>query len=165
VIEYDLASQLALFKEVGGALQSAGSGVKRAAIGIKVVVVDYWPIALVVALPLAIIVLWRRRHGAVSFLPGHRPRRRDRSPIAQLYDDTARALARAGVPREAAVTPRELARRLADRDDDVAPKVSELTELYYAAAWGDRHDEAAEQRAADLAREIRATLHTRRAPR
>jgi transglutaminase-like putative cysteine protease len=165
VIEYDLASQLALFKEVGGALQSAGSGVKRAALAIKVIAVDYWAIALIVALPAAIIVLWRRRHGAVSFLPGQRSRPRIRSTIAQLYDDTARALARAGVPREAAVTPRELARRLADRDDDVAPKVSELTELYYAAAWGEHHDEAAEQRAADLAREIRSTLQTRRAPR
>jgi hypothetical protein len=89
-----------------------------------------------------------------------------RSPIAQIYDEVARALAKSGVPREAAVTPRELAQDMATRGDDVAHEVGELTELYYAAEWGRRRDPAAEQRAVALADEIRATLQAaRRAPR
>jgi hypothetical protein len=70
------------------------------------------------------------------------------------------------VPREAAVTPRELALRMADRGDAAAPQVGELTELYYAAEWGRRTGPAAAQRAVALADEIRATLRAvRHAPR
>jgi hypothetical protein len=62
------------------------------------------------------------------------------------------------MPREAAVTPRELALRMAARGDRTAREVSELTDLYYAAEWGHRRDPATEQRARTLAHEIRATL-------
>ena len=80
--------------------------------------------------------------------------------------DVLRVHARSGVPREAQVTPRELAQRMAARGDGAAQQVAELTELYYAAEWGRRTGPAAEQRAADLAREIRAMLRAaRRAPR
>ncbi|HET9619863.1 MAG TPA: DUF4129 domain-containing protein, partial [Kofleriaceae bacterium] len=67
-------------------------------------------------------------------------------------------LARAGVPRDAAQTPRELARDLLERGEAVAPEVGELTELYYAAEWGGQRDPAAEARAAVLAGTIRAAL-------
>jgi transglutaminase-like putative cysteine protease len=166
VIEYDLASQLALFKQVGGALQTVGSGIKRGALAVKDAVVLRWPIALAVVAPIAVVVALRRRRRLPGFGASYRARPRSRSAIAAIYDDVARALARAGVPREAAVTPRELAQHMAARGDDTAGQVGELTELYYAAEWGQRADAAAEQRAGELAREIRATLHAvRHAPR
>jgi len=166
VIEYDLASQLSLFKRVGGALQSAASAVKGVAIRAKDAAVDHWPVpvALAALVALGVAVRRRRRHGGL--VPAPRPRPRVRSPIAQIYDEVARALAKSGVPREAAVTPRELAQQMAAQGDDVAHEVGELTELYYAAEWGRRRDPAAEQRAVALADEIRATLQAaRRAPR
>ncbi|HEU4726664.1 MAG TPA: transglutaminaseTgpA domain-containing protein, partial [Kofleriaceae bacterium] len=159
VIEYDLASQLSLFKRVGGTLESAGRLIKRGAIAVKDAVVDHAPVAAAIALVLALgVALRRRRHRHGPLTPGVRPRRRVRSPIAAIYDDVARLLARAGMPREAAVTPRELAQHLAARGDAAAPQVGELTELYYASQWGQRRDPVAEDRAARLAREIRATL-------
>jgi hypothetical protein len=166
VIEYDLASQLSLFRQVGGAFGGVASAVKRAAIAVKDVAVRRWPISVALAAAVAIALGLRRRRRPFRLVPGYRPRPRNRSTIAEIYDEVSRALARAGVPREAAVTPRELAARMAGRGDDAAHQVGELTELYYAAEWGHRSDPAAEQRAADLAREIRATLHAaRRAPR
>jgi hypothetical protein len=159
VIEYDLASQLSLFKQIGNALEGAASLIKRGAIQLKAHV---WPVTLAIAaaIGLGLALRRRRRHG--PRMPGARPRPRLRSPIAAIYDEVARALARSGVPREAAVTPRELALRMADRGDAAAPQVGELTELYYAAEWGRRRDPAAEARAVALAHEIRATLHAAR---
>jgi transglutaminase-like putative cysteine protease len=170
VIEYDLASQLALFKRVGSAFEGAAQAVKGWARGAKDAVRDHGPAAAAVAAlgvlgALGLVVLRRRkRHGGLT--PGPRPRRRVRSPIAQIYDEVAHALAKAGVPREAAVTPQELALGMAARGAAAAREVGELTELYYAAEWGHRRDPAAEARAAALADEIRATLQAvRRAPR
>jgi transglutaminase-like putative cysteine protease len=166
VIEYDLASQLSLFKRVGGGLQGAASAVKGLVIRAKDAAVDHWPVPVALAALIALgrVVRRRRRRGALA--PRPRPRPRVRSPIAQIYDEVARALAKAGVPREAAVTPRELAEHMAARGAGAAREVGELTELYYAAEWGRRRNPAAEQRAAALAGEIRATLQgVRRAPR
>lgn len=167
VIEYDLASQLSLFKRVGGAFQRVAQAVKRGAIHVKDATLRNWPLAVAIA---ALIALWlrRRRRGRRldDLLPHRKQRPRARSPIAQVYDDVARALARSGMPRDAAVTPRELATSMAARGDTAAAQVGELTELYYAAEWGRRRDDTAEQRAIALGRAIRATLHAaRRAPR
>ncbi len=165
VIEYDLVSQLSLFKQIGGGLQHGARVVKRAAIAVKDAAVRHWPIAIGLGVAAAAgIVLWRRRRGGLS-LPAMlrgRGRSRSRSLIAASYDEVARQLSRAGAPREAAVTPRELAARLAERGHPVAAQVGELTELYYAAEWGRRIDPAAEQRAAILASEIGATLDAAR---
>jgi hypothetical protein len=99
-------------------------------------------------------------------MPRFRPRARIRVPISQIYDEVARLLTRAGVPRGAAVTPRELARAMTARGDRAAGLVGELTELYYAAEWGRRDDPGAEQRAMALAHQIRAALdEARRASR
>ncbi len=165
VIEYDLASQLALFKQVGGALGDGAASVKRAARWIKDLAVRGWPVLVVIAAGACVWLVRRRRWRRGAMTDG-RGRPRVRSPIAEVYDEVARSLARAGVPREAAVTPRELAARLAERGHSVAPEVGELTELYYAAEWGQRRDPAAEQRAVALGLAIRATLDAaRRAPR
>jgi transglutaminase-like putative cysteine protease len=165
VIEYDLASQLALFKQVGGVFETAAKAVKRLVIAIGHAAVDQWPIWLAAAAVLAAWLWWRRRRRQ-PFLPRLRSRPRTRVPVSQIYDDVARLLARAGVPREAGTTPRELAQALAARGAVVAAPVGELTELYYAAEWGRRDDPAAEQRATALAHQIRAALdEARRASR
>ena len=166
VIEYDLASQLSLFKQVGGALEGAAKAVQGGAIRLTNVVRDHWPVAVTIAVAIALGVTLRRRRHRGELAPRPPPRPRVRSPIAEIYDEVARVLAKSGVPREAAVTPRELALRMAARGDAAAGEVGELTELYYAAEWGHRRDPAAEQRAVTLAHEIRATLQAaRRAPR
>jgi transglutaminase-like putative cysteine protease len=166
VIEYDLTSQLALFNGVGDALRSAGAAIKRAAAGARDGVADHGPIAAILAAPVVLVLALRRRRRRAGPTASYRPRPRTRSPIAETYDDVARALARAGIGREASLTPRELAQRMAARGDHAAAQVSELTELYYAAEWGRRRDPAAEQRAGALADEIRATLRAvRHAPR
>jgi protein-glutamine gamma-glutamyltransferase len=162
VIEYDLASQLELFNQVGGALHATGVAIKRAAGGIKDLVVHHGLLAGLVAAPIALVLARRVRRRPGAPAASYRPRPRTRSPVAQIYDDVARALARAGVAREASLTPRELVQRMAERGDQAAAQVGELTELYYAAEWGQRCDSAAEQRAGALAHEIRATLHAAR---
>jgi protein-glutamine gamma-glutamyltransferase len=166
VIEYDLASQLSLLKQVGGAVGAVASGLKRALVGAKQLVAAGWPWLLGLALVAVGGVAARRGRWRGGFAGGGRAQPRDRTPIARAYDDVARALARAGMRRDAAVTPRELALRLAAEGAPAARQIRELTELYYAAEWGVRHSAAAEQLAASLATEIRATLDAaRRAPR
>ncbi len=166
VIEYDLTSQLALFNEVGGALHSAGVALKHAAAGVRDGVAHHGPLAAILVAPVVLALALRRRRRRAGAAAIYRPRPRTRSPIAQIYDDVARALARAGMAREASLTPRELAQRMAARGEQAAAQVGELTELYYAAEWGRRSDPAAERRAGALADEIRATLRAiRHAPR
>ena len=167
VIEYDLASQLSLFRQVGSALQGAGWAIKRAASATASAAAGHAFVLGLVAAATALALVLRRRRRRMPGAPArYRPRPRSRSSVTAIYDDVSRALTRAGVPREAAVTPRELAQRMAERGDAAAALVSELTELYYAAEWGRRRDPAAEQRAAELARRIRdalrAALHTSR---
>jgi protein-glutamine gamma-glutamyltransferase len=161
VIEYDLASQLALFRQVGGALGDGASAVKRGVLAAKDAAVRGWPVLVVVAVGVAAWRLRRRRWRSGSVAEG-RGRPRVRSPIAAIYDEVARALAKSGVPREAAITPRELAARMAERGDGIAGELGELTELYYAAEWGHRRDPAAEQRAVALGLAIRAQLDVAR---
>ena len=165
VIEYDLASQLALFKQVGGAFETIATAVKRGVVALGHSAYADWPIWLALAVAIAAWRRWRRRrHQPV--IPRLRSRPRARVPVSQIYDGVARLLARAGAPRDPATTPRELAQSLAARGAVAAGPVGELTELYYAAEWGRRDDPAAEHRAAALAREIRAALDdARRASR
>jgi hypothetical protein len=158
VIEYDLASQLALFKQIGGAFETAATAVKHGAIAVKNALLRGWPVVVALVLVLA---LWRgllraRRRGDPAMR--RRAHRRTRSAIAEIYDNVARLFARSGMPREAAVTPRELARGMAERGAAGAAQLGELTELYYAAEWGRHDDPAAAARATALADEIRAAV-------
>ena len=161
VIDYDLASQLALFKQVGGALGSGASAVKRGVLAAKDVALRGGPMLLAIAACAGgWLIVRRRRHGGPASERPARPR--GRSSIAAVYDEVARALAKSGVPREAAVTPRELAARIAERGDGAWRELGELTELYYAAEWGNRRDPATEQRAVALGLAIRASLDAAR---
>jgi protein-glutamine gamma-glutamyltransferase len=158
VIEYDLASQLELFQDVGGALKSGAAAVKDAAIAVKDEAARRWWLGIPLAGGIAALVLLRRRR-RTGGAPAQGPRRpRERSPVAEAYDRTAKALAKGGFAREPAITPRELAARMQARGDPGAGAFGELVELYYAAEWGSRRDAADESRARALADEVRAEL-------
>lgn len=153
VIEYDLVSQLALFKDIGHALQHAARVVRDGAVG----VLRWWPIAGGAAFVLAAIIYLRRRRAGPGMTAGGAARPRTRSPIALAYEAAIRQLAKAGHGREPAVTPREHADRLTL---PLGAQVRELTELYYAAEWGGRRDPVAERRADELATAIKSELRT-----
>ncbi|HSN25701.1 MAG TPA: transglutaminaseTgpA domain-containing protein, partial [Kofleriaceae bacterium] len=57
VIEYDLVAQLALFKDIGHALQHAAAAVRDGALAI----LRFWPVAAGAALVIVGIAYWRRR--------------------------------------------------------------------------------------------------------
>jgi hypothetical protein len=150
VIEYDLVSQIALFKDVGRAVQKAARVVRD--------VLSLWPVALGLAAAIAGIVYWRRRRTRPRQMQGPAARPRVRSPIAESYDAAVKALAKVGHGRETATTPREHADRLARGGAPAAAEVRELAELYYAAEWGGRRDPTAERRAGELVLAIRSIL-------
>jgi protein-glutamine gamma-glutamyltransferase len=161
VIEYDLVSQLSLFKSIGHALEDALGACKRAAVAAwRWLVANAIP-AGALAAALAGFILWRRRRRARAgphAIARYEKKPRARSSVAQVYDGVAKALAKAGFARGAGETPRELAARSLPG----ARQLVELVELYYAAEWGGRRDATAEDRAAELAREIRNELEAYR---
>ena len=162
VIEYDLASQLDLFRSIGRAIKSAAQSVKAAAVHAKDVVVEYWYIGLGLGLGIAVLIARRLRRSRGDFLTPRGAPRRARSTVAEIYLAVAKQLAKAGLSRDAAVTPRELADRMLERGDPGAAEVRELVDLYYAAEWGSQRDPAAEDRAGVLAQKIRAALEAKR---
>jgi hypothetical protein len=165
VIEYDLASQLQLFRTIGSAIKSAALTVKAGLVSAKNAAIEYWPIGAGLGVGLVGFILLRRRRQSPGMETGRTRRTRTRSTVAEVFDHVSIALAKAGVVRDAALTPRELATRMAQRRDPGAPQVGELVELYYAAEWGGRRDPAAEERALVLAREIRDALEAARRAR
>jgi transglutaminase-like putative cysteine protease len=154
VIEYDLVAQLSLFKDIGRAIKSAAGTVRD----VIVTGFAYWPVLAALGGVIVTLVMLRRRRG-LAMEPGarvHRPR--IRSPIAAMYDQATKQLAKHGTRRHPDMTPRELAELVTVQGQPVAADLRELTELYYAAEWGGRRDPAAEQRAGQLAIAIRNTL-------
>jgi transglutaminase-like putative cysteine protease len=162
VIEYDLSSQLALFKSIGRALKALAKIIKDAIVDAKDWLLEQWWALAIIVVGIAGIVIWRRRRRGVLPLATAGPRRtRTRSTVAEIYDSACKQLAKHGAAREAAETPREHARRLASRGDPWADAVGELTDLYYAAEWGGRRDAVAEAKAATLGKQIQTALKTR----
>jgi len=159
VIEYDLVSQLSLFKSIGGALKTAAKAVKDAVIIAKDFAIEHWPISSPLGAGLILLLVRRRRRRRAKLPREGRPAKpRQRSTVGEVYDGVSKQLAKAGFARGASVTPRELAEQMATRGDPAASHITELTELYYAAEWGGRREASAEERAAALGREIKATL-------
>ncbi|HTL37531.1 MAG TPA: DUF3488 and transglutaminase-like domain-containing protein [Kofleriaceae bacterium] len=155
VIEYDLVSQIALFKDVGNAF-------KRAAVALRDVfkwLLAFWPLVAALVGSIAAYRFWRRRGKADGPLAvARKVSRQRRSPVATAYDEVLKHLAKAGTRRDPGTTPRELATRLTAKEAPAASEIAELTDLYYAAEWGRRSDRAAERRAAELAAQIRKQL-------
>ncbi|MDX2089794.1 MAG: DUF3488 and transglutaminase-like domain-containing protein [Kofleriaceae bacterium] len=158
VIEYDLASQLELFRTIGRAIKRGALAVKHAAIEVKDRAVDNWPVPTALAVIAIGYVLVRRKRQPAALTSQRRERARVRSTVAEVYDQALKLLAKHGAPREPWMTPRELANQLAQRDHAGAAQVRELTELYYSAEWGGRRNADDEARAAALLRELRTTL-------
>jgi len=155
VIEYDLVAQLSLFKDIGGAFKSAARSVRD----VMKTALQYWPIAVAIAALITIIVLLRRRKAREMESGGGRANKsRTRLRVAAIYDSVVKQLARAGTPREAHTTPRELSNRYTAKGGAGAPALAELTDLYYAALWGGHSDPRAEARADELATVIKTAL-------
>ncbi|MGE0870505.1 MAG: DUF3488 and DUF4129 domain-containing transglutaminase family protein [Kofleriaceae bacterium] len=161
VIEYDLGLQMSLFASVGRAIKAGASAALAALVTVKNAAVTAWPVVLLIGGAVAAWLLRRRRRSFDDDRP-HRGRQRARSTIAASYDRVTKALAKAGIVRDAAITPRELATMMTQRGDPAATLVGELTELYYAAEWGGRSDRDREARAAQLVLEIRKALDAAR---
>lgn len=151
VIEYDLVAQLSLFQRIGRKLQRAAKaarhGLHRSA--------DALPVVAGAAVGVGVVLLLVRRRRRTHHGPQAATGRRARSHIAHAYDQVLKQLAKAGMAKPPAMTPRELTATL---PIEVSPHVNELTELYYAAEWGAKRDPAAELRAIELARAIRTAL-------
>jgi transglutaminase-like putative cysteine protease len=161
VLEYDLAQQLSLFRSIGSTLKGAASSARDALVALKRAARNNWPLGVALGAAVALVVLWRRRHaGPLLTIAGGR--RRPRPPLAALYDQATRLLAKSGVPREPALTPRELATRLTAAGHPAEGPLAELTELYYGATWGGRSDPADLRRAEALLGELRGALAPRR---
>ena len=154
VIEYDLVSQIALLKDIGGAVRNGARSVQAA---IRHVLAYWWTIAIAVAIVIGVVLA--RRRATPGLTDARKREARARSRVARHYDATSRQLARAGHPRAPATTPRAFA---AELEPHLAAPMRELVDLYYLAQWGGEITTTSETRAAELADEIRAALHTHR---
>ena len=165
VIEYDLYRQLAFFKKIGASmrggsrsmkasLRSAGGWIKRHRF-IGAAVVSGILLALVVWLGL------RRRRDQEADPTGRRRSRR-RRPIANIYLQLLRRLRKRGHHKPPATTPREHATTLVAASTPGAAEFAELTELYYAAEYGDGDDAATLHRAQELRQAIDQALREAR---
>lgn len=139
VIDYDIYQQLELFRAVGHRFKGGARSLRDAWDAVERWSGRHWPwLAAAGGGALAALALWlrrRRRHRGPA-LDAPAVRSPARSELARLYERAARRLARRGHRRDPAMTPRELARHLAERGVAGAAELAELTELYYAAAWG-----------------------------
>jgi len=166
VIDYDLSSQISLFKSIGAAIKRAAVAVKTA-----IVVAKNWALrqplaAIAIGIVLAIgIALWRRRKKRGAAMTSAAPRTpRKRPSISMMFDDVVKRLAKAGHRRDAGQTPREWAAKLRDVHAAGAHELVELVELYYVAQWSAHPDHDAERRAAELALAIATALKASRSP-
>ncbi len=139
VIDYDFYQQLELFRGVGKRFKGGARSLRGGWNTIERWVIRRWPwLVGGAALLVAGVGLWwwQRRRRRMPGMDVRAPRTRERSELAMLYERASRRLARRGHRRDPSVTPRELARDLAERKVAGAAELAELTELYYAAAWG-----------------------------
>ncbi len=145
VIDYDLGSQLELFRSVGRGLKGAAASVsqffKRTA---RSAGLPLLAVVMLVGAGVAARRWWLGRHARAP-VPGQIVRR---TPTAQqheatrLYSDVLRLLARHHLRRAPAQTPREFVTLVAASSVPVAPMIlaplRELTELYNRAMWNPR---------------------------
>ncbi|MCX5746878.1 MAG: transglutaminaseTgpA domain-containing protein [Proteobacteria bacterium] len=167
VIDYDLASQISLFKSIGSAIKRAAVWVKGLVVDAKDWARDHAPVAIALGVTVILaIALWRRRRR--TRVPGDAHARalaRKRGVVAMLFDDASRRLARIGHVRDAATTPREFAAKLHAVGAPGAAPLGELVELYYVAHWRiEQGDPGVSARATALHADLLAALeaHKRR---
>jgi transglutaminase-like putative cysteine protease len=158
VIDYDLGKQLSMFKGIGSSVKGAARSVRAALVRAKDAARDHWPITLAIGVALAGLIGWRVARGRrrrVGHPAGDR-RARSRSAVAAVYVAARRDLAARGIGRDPALTARELAAEREAAGAAEAGPLRALTELYYAAEYGQRAADAAE--AAALRTAIRQAL-------
>jgi len=152
VIEYDLYRQLSLFRGVGRSLKAAGRALEAAVIAVKDAMIRRWYVSIPLGLGLIALIVWRirrRRRGGKAWGADRRRRR----PITEIWTHVVTRLGRAGLIRDPALTPRELARRWTAAG---AAELAELTELYYAVEYGGADEDEALPRARSLREAIEA---------
>ena len=157
VIDYDLTQQLSLFRSIGKKLSGGGRAVSSAGKAVTRFAKRWAALGGALALLAAVAWYWRRTRGRRRPTAPTRAER-ERSELARLYEKAARRLAQ----RPAAVTPRELARQLAERGAAGAAALEELTEIYYAGQWGGAVGDDALARARVLAADIDAAARAAR---
>jgi transglutaminase-like putative cysteine protease len=131
VIGYDLTSQLGLARRLAKRVGMHAPELPKGGH------VPGWAVVLaaVIAVAAAGSRVWPARN------PRKPPPRRSPTsalPVQHLYDRVLARLARAGLPRQPAETPREYAARVASAGLDDGAALAELTELYGAARFGRR---------------------------
>ena len=156
VIEYDLYRQLGLFRDIGRAFQGAGRAIKNAAIAVKDAALRYWYVVMPVLGLLGFAIgrrIARRRRDGPRGMSGERRRRK--RPVAEIWGEVVARLARHGLARDPALTPRELARRW---EAPGSTELAELVELYYAVEYGGADETEALPKARTLRDTIQAGL-------
>ncbi|MEZ4368518.1 MAG: transglutaminase-like domain-containing protein [Kofleriaceae bacterium] len=154
VVDYDLASQLSLFKSVGSALKGGAQDVRAQVARLGRAVRDHALLSGAVIAAIALLVWARaRRRRSPGAAGGGRDRRR-RGAVAAAYLDARARLGRLGVGTDRAQTPREVARARAASGAADAAALTELTDLYYAVEYGAAPDEGAATRARTLRDEL-----------
>jgi hypothetical protein len=139
VIEYDLYSQLKLFKGVGDSLKgSANKYFKEPLKDVKAWAKRHRAGAagIVIAVGIGIFFFaWRRRRRGDPESTTVRRSKRVRDPVVMQYQAAAKLLAKLGFRRADATTPREFASRLGESDVAGAESFGKLTEIYYRAEY------------------------------
>ncbi|HPH65917.1 MAG TPA: DUF3488 and transglutaminase-like domain-containing protein [Kofleriaceae bacterium] len=143
VIEYDIGSQLALFKSVGRGLKDGAAQVSAAMK--RSLRVAGLPVLGGIALLVALVGAWRwwrRRSKSTQRQASPTPNRKpspQQTEAARLYADAVAQLGRHQLTRKPAQTPREFAQHVAASPlpmaQQVAPTLHELTALYNRAMW------------------------------
>ncbi|MCP4449237.1 MAG: DUF3488 domain-containing transglutaminase family protein [Myxococcales bacterium] len=165
VIEYDLYSQLELFKNFGssvkkGANQYFRDPLRRASAWARRHKSEAAALVIFVGLLIGMISYWRSRKRVEETLAPRRANRK-RGVVMRNYLATLRVLARRGFRRDDATTPREFARGLEALRVPGAEDMVLLTELYYEDEYSEKAASVADSsnaRAEALARSIQSAL-------
>jgi protein-glutamine gamma-glutamyltransferase len=141
VIEYDLSRQVGLMRKIGGAVRTGKDKLQG---GLAAAWRFFWTHAEELAFVGGVVLCgfavtwWRRRKRRVTAARRRgRVTSRSSHPVVAVWARTAARLARRGWVRGAAQTPREFAAGLAAREVPGARPFSTLTEIYYAARFGE----------------------------
>ncbi|MBI4511691.1 MAG: DUF3488 domain-containing protein [Deltaproteobacteria bacterium] len=140
IIEYDLARQVGMFKKAAEWLTPSKGGGRRGAATVGGFLNQHkrtLSLVLVGGAVLAVggTILWRRRDMRLSLRLGSGRARVH--PVTALYLRTAAFLARRGYRRPEGRTPREHAAKLCEKGIPGAVDFAALTEMYYAARFGE----------------------------
>ncbi len=153
VIEYDLYRQLSFFRSLSKLFRGSTGNMKK-----RLRSTGAWAkknkgaasavLGGILLFALGVVLLRRRRAQDGATAAGSR--RGKRHAIASLYNSLLTWLAKRGYRREPSTTPREHAAALARAQVPGASAFSELTEIYYAAEYGEDQEAAKLRRAVEL---------------